>query len=294
MSNLLKTTSVRKIETLLNLFSVKTLRETWNDVKGDKLGLCLEIAGNRDVLKFSNFIQDNLSLCKQHIYAFDSNIDVESLRELNIFGLEIIGQKIRADYYDITYLSEIKIEVIVTEPIQKQAVEYIIPLKIELHSDKVLVRFVKFEKNIQISGIDRNKLIVRKDNHEEDILKEIKRAFIDAGFQFTTADLHKGIKHLWHSDFIDSSTANYKTDKSTDTKRMDDNRGIKKYNNEAYEEHIRHAKLHNCLFATVVKEGEKPIVFSADSGKGIISFNTYSETAEDSDNVVKEILKHNK
>ena len=115
---------------------------------------------------------------------------------------------------------------------------------------------------------------------------------MESGVQLYKADLHKGVKELWNSDWMDSCKIKFKDDHSTNAKSMDENRGLKTSNRPAYDA-IKDHTLYNCYFTTF-ENGEKvPISFTVNASEGYIAFTSYSRNFGDYDYVVEEILKYN-
>ncbi len=289
----LQESSVNQLRTLLSLFPIKHIKKEWDDLNGNKSDIIIEIAGKRDFERYSAFFHENIGVCKQHIYLFNTDIDVKTFSKAEFDSIMKLNSSLSDDSFKITYLAKFAIEIIVSEPLQKIPTEYLIPLQIELFNNYLIVKFIKFERNLGLSGFDSSKIFLKRQNHEANFLKSIEQVFQQANVELRTSDLHKGIKHLWDIDYFDASVASFKTQTSTDKKTMDEKKGLKKHNQKAYEENIKDAPLFGCLFETVVSDGEKPITFTCDSSKGFISFNRYLDSTQESEDVVKKIIQNN-
>ena len=292
MSSLLSSASVQHLSTILDLFPVSALREKWSGIEGAKDELCLAIAGRRNLREIITFVQDNFSLCKQHIYIFSNESRLEEALNLDIPEAELSHQTTEDFGVSRIFLYRHEVEIILREPLQEQKLDFILPVRFDYLDNYVLVRFVTFEKDINSLFRGRQVYLPRKSEKEKAFLDLINKQALEASLKITSADLHKGMKTLWEKDFMDSPRVKYKTEHSMDSKSMDERRGLRKHNLPEYER-IKDSKFFNSLFETIETEDYPPIVFTVDPNKGFISFGRYTERLGDSDYVVHEILKHN-
>jgi hypothetical protein len=281
LSQILRNGTAAQRATLFNLFPIKALRGMWNNFNGDKPALSQAIAEAASMGAASQFLHEHLLLCKQHIYVFNTNMTAAQFAAFEFTELDpLIVPEEDIDLSRRTFLTEIEIlAALWIDPPERRTLKYLLPLRIEFFEGKLLVRFVKFEKNFTVPGVDAENVQIRKHDHENDILLQLERDITAAGRTCEPADLHRAIKHLWHTDAIDAFKLSYSTPDSVDTKKMNDNRGLKQYNRPVYDG-LRDATFFTCLFKTLVAEGEEPTVFTVNLTTGFISFNTYSERGE--------------
>lgn len=290
---LLTSASVHQIQTILDLFPITTLKEEW-DIKGLKDEICLEIAGTKNRNEISTFIHDNLNVCKQHVYVFQNNSDLQDALELSLPDSEKINEAVTDSGVIKTFLSKHRVEIVLlTEQTQRKTVEFILPLQIIYSDEYIILRFVIFERNFHTFYKGIEVLPLRKrDNREEEMIKAFMDQAISSRVRIHRADLHKGIKTLWENDWMDSCKIKYKDADSTNAKNMNENKGIKASNPTSYDE-IKDHTLYNCYFTTSENDGKLPVSFTADASEGYIAFTSYSKNFGDYDYVVEEILKHN-
>jgi hypothetical protein len=282
LPSLLTSASVQQLSTILDLYPVTVLRE-----------LCLAIAGKRNFPEIVNFVHDNFSLCKQHIYIFSNESDLTETLNLDIPEVEFTHQTTEDFGVSRTFFYKHEVEIILREPLQEQKIDFVLPVRFDYLDEYVLVRFVTFERDINSLFRGRQVYLPRKSEKEKTFLDAINKTALEAKLKITSADLHKGMKTLWEKDFMDSARVKYKTEHSVDSKSMDEKKGLRKHNLPEYER-IKDSKFFNSLFETIETEDYPPIVFTVDPNKGFISFGRYTERLGDSDYVVHEILKHNK
>jgi hypothetical protein len=283
MPTILQNALDQQIARLLGLFPISHLRKTFTDVgaKLTKEAFCLEVAKKRQYAQIVNFIDAHFSCTKQHVYMLQLAEDAEGL-PTKIKD----GQRVKHTASRALYITRLERGVFLADPIAKTTIEFLWPVVIELHKKTAVVRFVTLEKNIS-AYFTRKAWPAERGLEEKDVVADLAGDFI-AG----PCDINMGIKALWDEDFVDGYSARYKTAIATTSQDMHDQKGIKKTSKTLYEEIIK-APLAHTIF-TVDKTKKMSVeVFTADPGKGTISFTRYSDNLGDTDRVIREILQKN-
>jgi len=287
---ILRTASVQDLKRLLELYPVSSLRERWSGIAGTKDELCLEVAGKRNLKDIAEFVNDYLSCCKQHIYVYSHRLRLNSLPTVGIPDGELLDTKSEPERVHLLYLIRVGFKIIVRDPPEEATVEFLLPVRLDVTREHLIVRIVVLEKDIGSYVDGRGYNTIGRSIDENGILLAVERAF---GGALVTTDLHKGVKKLWHDDFMDATRAQYKKPKSTDATIMDKSKGIKKTDSELYAL-LRTLTLFKTLFEVTATNESSVSAFSVDPGNGYIGFPRYSDNRGDTDHVVDEILKHNR
>lgn len=213
---LLTSASIQQVQIILDLFPITTLREEWG-LNKTKEEICLQVAGTRSRNEIADFVHKNFGICKQHIYVLKNEAGIESALKVLMPDLEEIKQTVTDFGVTKTFLSKHKVEVVIlSEQTQRSSVEFVLPLQIVYSADYILLRFIIFERNFHVfyKGLEVIP-IKKKDDREEAIVQQFVLQAIEANLQLYKADLHKGVKHLWESDWMDSCKIKYKDENST-------------------------------------------------------------------------------
>lgn len=294
MTELFRKASPNQLQTILDLFPHDVLQEDWQ-IKGKKEEICLEVSGRRNFDEMAEFIHKNFDYCRQHIYIFKTGSDLNELLEFSIEDLDEIHSSVGDESVVVrTFVTKHRIKVIIdTEPLQREEIEFILPLQIEYFGEYVLLRFVTFERNYHTFFKGVNVIpIGKKDDREKEIIGKLVVESIPKKISLVKADLHKGVKDLWESGWMYSIKINFKDSKSSNTKNMNDNKGVRVHSPEDYDK-IKDLLLGKCYFVIEESEGKKLLGFTVDCSEGFIAFTSYSRNLGDYNYVVKEILKHN-
>jgi hypothetical protein len=280
---ILESAPIRDIKHLLELFPLTKLRQNWNDLRGTKEDLCFGAAERRKAAELAQFLDENVSCCKQHVYIFD-----RGGRQEFVFPESLIeGEKVVQVGNDhALYIIRARYSVVLKNPLEEDELEFLWPVQILLLLDHIVIRFVTLEKNIG-SYFDRPYYVGSRNVDE--------RAVLDAFLKelpISRTDLHKGVKTLWDAGFMDSPRARYKKPTSTAQEAMDEELGIREHNPELYET-LQDSVLFNTLFAIPEDKGCTVSAFSVDPSNGYMAFVRYSEKKGDTDFVIREILQQN-
>ncbi|MBZ5493674.1 MAG: hypothetical protein LAO76_22375 [Acidobacteriia bacterium] len=264
---------------LLELFPVTNLRHNFQ-VKGTratKEEICFAAAGDnsaQQIAKVAKFVDDHLCCCKQHVYVFSQDGPVALPNDV------ADGEKVLDGGRHALYLSRAKYSVVLRDPLEETTLEFLWPIRIEIHGQYLVLRCVVLEKNVTSYFDERPAYVAGKTLTEKTIL---------AGIGMNQADLNKGIKKLWADGFLESSRSNFKKPFSLSSETMDEAKGIKEHYPEVYAI-MQESPLYTTLFQ--VAEKNSVAEFSADPSHGIIGFGSYSEKG-DTDGIIEKIISNN-
>jgi hypothetical protein len=281
----LNAASALEIERLLALFPFDRMKEKWPDVKGKKYDRSLAIATQRDRQKIVEFLDENLSCCKQHVYVFSPPQPLNQLPNFNITSAE----KLKADGQRELYLTKVKFDVVLRDPLEEASIEFLWPFRVEVMRDRLIVRFVVLEKNLSSYFGGRPSSTIRRDIEEDSILQEVKDWF---NGDLPPTDIHKGIKTLWKKDFMDATRTRYRKPRSTASEIMDEAKGIKEHDHALYLVLLQ-SHLSNIFFQRKADRRCDVSVFWAEPADGEIDFSRYTEKRGHTDFVIDEVLRHN-
>jgi hypothetical protein len=268
---------------------VSSLREYWPDLDGAKDELCLRIAGMRNIEDIKQFLESYFSCCKQHIYVYSHDTKLASLPVIDIPDGELVTTKSDAQSRRLLYVVRVGFNVVLRNPLEEAVVEFLWPIILDFTETHLIIRAVVLEKNIGTYVDERPFRTFSRSADEDIVLKELERTFKGT---LKPTDLHKGVKKLWHDDFMDATRTQYKKSLSVASEIMDEERGIKKFNPELYAV-LRRSPLLKTSFQVAPNQETSVTAFSAEPLKGYIGFPRYSEERGDTDHVVNEILRHN-
>jgi len=270
------------LKRLLQLFPIARLREAWPEIKGTKEELCHLVASSLKPTDIAQFVDDSLSLCKQHVFVFTRD-DGRLALPASITD----GEKVRevADDHAL-YITRSVNQVVLKDPLEETTLEFLWPVRIEIRGPYLIVRFVVLEKNLG-SYFERSYYIGNRGIDEGDVLEPLVESLT-----LVSADLHKGVKQLWADGFMDSCRTRYKTPVSLASEIMDEERGIRENKPELYEL-LSESQLYNTLFFILEGQGRSVEVMSVDPSRGFIAFLRYTDDLGDTDRVIQKILDSN-
>ena len=280
---MIETATTEELERLLALFPVKALRREWRHIEGAKTDLCREVAQSSGMHAILEFVDRNFLFCKQHVYVYEAP-------ELDSLPKTIAGGGIKELYDDAEalYLTRLRHQVILLDPVEETEISFLWPVNIRLASEHLVVRFVTLEKNLQ-TYLQRQYSLRSRSVKEEDILDGLA-----SNHGLEISDLHAGVKALWESNFFDAFRVRFKKPHSTTTEEMDEEMGIKQHNPQLYRM-ISDAELFRTHFKVLPRDGVEPCVATiiAEPSKGHLRFTSYSEAGDENTGfVVDEIIRH--
>jgi hypothetical protein len=280
---ILEQASVADRKRLLELFPVKSLRQTFQS-KGAKDEICSAAAADPQppqIKKVAEFVDSHFACCKQHIYVFVGDENT-MLPDAVMVGEKVLDGVVHAGVAHALYMSRVTYDIVLRDPLEETTLDFLWPIKIELRQPYLIVRFVVLQKNAS-SYFDRPTYVAGKNLDEKSILNGII-----AGL--APADINKGIKKLWSDGIIDSTRGLFKKPHSTTEEIMDEEMGIKANNPDLYAI-MQESPLYTSLFE--VADAENSIrEFSTDPSRGLIGFSSYSEQG-DADGIVEQIISNN-
>jgi hypothetical protein len=278
---LLQDSNTQDIKRLLGSFPLSTLKATWASVRGTKEEICFAAAQENNENKIISFMGKNFGRCRQHVYILQ-----EPEQKVNVWDLvpdaEVLSQDAEGR---VLAMTKAVFSIFLRDPLEESTVEFLWPMRISRYADYLLFSFMVLERNPCVY-FDRDCYQSARSIDERGIMLRLERA------GYTRVDIHKGIKALWDSGFMDSCRTRYKKPLSTATESMDEERGIREYNPELYEQ-LQTATLFATLFQVKPDEGCEVDQFQVDPSQGYIAFPRYTEGAGDSDEVVNRILESN-
>jgi hypothetical protein len=280
--------SVSEVKRLLDLFPATNLWRQWPDVPiiTTKEELSLAIATQGDFPRIVTFLEENFSACKQHVYIFASDMEIQELpakpegSERMIY-LDAIGAQAAL------YLARVQFKVVLTDPPEATTIDFLWPFKIEVFEGHVIARFVILEKKLA-SYFSRTPYGIKRSVEEAQIV-----AAIVESLNLKPVDLHKGIKALWDNGFMDAIFLEFKKSQSKSSETMDKQKGLRATDPALYES-VKNKPLLSAIFAIDPKEHSEVSNFTSKPSDGLIAFTKYTDGKEDVDNVLRKILLFNK
>lgn len=274
------TASVQDHKRLLELFPIVNLRGYWPRLKGTKEELCQQASEAKDLARVGQFLNENFSNCKQHVYIFERPEGQQLPASLSA---ESSAHTIRG--VSSLFVLRTTYSVVLRDPLEEASIDFLWPIRVELSPDGLylVLRFVILEKTVS-SYFDRPCYVPDRTIEERMILKEVE------GWGNPRADLHKGIKELWKNEFMDSPSAKQKKAFSMATEVMDEELGIREHNPALFEQ-LQENPLLSVLFLISDRTCGTD-VFSAKPSEGYLAFPRYSEKGG-TDFVISEILRNN-
>ena len=276
-----ETASVQDHKRLLELFPIANLRRFWPDLKGTKEEICQAAAETRNLDQIGQFLDENFSDCKQHIYTFQKTVGFEEIPAQ--LGAEPPARIIPTSRS--LYVLRNTYNVVLRQPLEETSIDFLWPIRVELSPDGpyIVLRFVVLEKTVS-AYFDRPCYVSDRSVEEKNVVKEVE------GWGNPRADLHKGIKELWKNEFMDSPSAKQKKSLSMAHEVMDEELGIREHNPELFEQLQENPLLSVLFFISDKARGTD--VFSTKPSEGYLAFPRYSEKGG-TDLVISEILRSN-
>ena len=276
-----------ELNRLLNLYPVHALRQQWA-FKGKKDEIIDQIGRQADRKDIKTFLHAYLTCCKQHVYLYSHEIDPSDLPRFRITDAEKEHDVTEGTTRRVLYVAKLDYRVIFTEPLREETLTFLWPMRLDFTPNNLIVRFVTMEKDLRTYFDEPSKTVSRSVT-EIQILDHLQQSL---GLE--RLNINRGLKHLWDADSIDGLLAKFQKSESTQTETMHGTKGLKETYPNLYRE-VKNAPLTNVVFKTISKGEKRASIsyFSADAGKGSLSFSTYSEQPGDTVSFVEEIIRHN-
>ncbi|OPB95900.1 hypothetical protein BAS10_09705 [Elizabethkingia meningoseptica] len=257
-------------ERLLKSLSVKSSKQIFslNDSSNIQAKLIENIIDTHTDSQIITMFFEHFSLLKQHIYVYnfkgtfnrnwlDSHpafISKSKNSKYNIFNLLFLTT--------FSYINGISGGY--------ESLQFYQPVQVVQQGTLVIVKINILERDI--SSLVKSKIYNKsRDYDETKILDELLK--FDHSLHFTKQDLNKGMKDLWHNDFIDALKVKFKKSKSTSTDIMDENNLYKKTYPTEYKELVKSPLNTSCF---IYLQGNNLVNnFVCDPTEGTFSFSTY-------------------
>jgi len=283
--SLLTDATTEEVERLLALFPAANLRDEWPAYEDQpKDDTCKVVATDRPRAEVSAFVKKAFGYCKQHVHLFATNGKVTKLPAKITDGEKLATLTARS----AIYLTRCSITVILTDTHEDAAIDFLWPVKIEVTDKHAILSAVILKKDIA-SYFPSRALVNSSGLSEETIVADVMQ-----DLNLTPLDVHKGVKALWHSKYMDCHFTKYRKAKSSAYEIVDrtEKKGIRE-NEPALYEVLRKAPMRQSVFHLDEKEKTSIHHFSVDPTMGTLAFSTYAETETDPSNVVRKILQGN-
>jgi hypothetical protein len=277
---------------LLRLFPVKKIKDNW-EKKGNKDDLVADIAGKSSASSIYNFAEQNSGLTKQLICVRrNEKTPIKDLPDAVLSSAAWSCSDTKPSRAQYFYLVDLIYNVILQDPLEKTELRFKWPVKVVFEKNYLLIYITLMEQNVKTYYPDnRSAIVSSKDKDEDDIVREICRT-LKIDFDDSAVDLNKGIKFLWDQDLFDAFNTKFKKSTSTSSEAMDKGKLLKRDNPKDYATLVSRPLL-KTGFQFLKKSDNYPNHFVANPTFGEIWIPTYSETTNISENVIREILKHN-
>lgn len=274
---------------LLELFPVDKLKDHWPQIKGKKQDIAKTIVAREKPSAIIDFVDRYFSCCKQHMYIFSHNSEVKKLPTAGVGIGERVLEKMGKGEGSALFLYWAEFTAVLTDPFEAAEIRFLWPFRFEFTKTAATVRLIVLEKNFSAQFNGRDYIAAKKVTDEAVLVAAmLKTADVPLG----KADLHKGIKKLWRDYLIDCVRVDYKDPYSTESTTMDAERGIREKKPALYEL-LLGVPLLNAKFKIKSKKLSDAPAFYTKPADGYLAFTRYSQNESDTDNVVREILKHN-
>jgi hypothetical protein len=291
--SILESAKVPELKRFLDLYPVSKLKDRWPSEKKNvtKVEIIEQVRRERDINAIVQFADEYLGCCKQHIYVYAHKGDLSRLPAVDLLEAERVRRIKDTNEVRLLYIVRLQYSVILRDPLEQIALTFLWPVRLDFTKNNLLVRFVILEKNISSAVEGRPYNIAEKGIGEDKILKELERSTRDT-LNLSVVDLHKGIKKLWDTGFIDATHARYRKTHSAAAEEMDVKYHIRKHEPALYKT-LRGSFLLNTVFDILDEKGTSVSGFWIDPGDGLVGFSRYAENCGDTDDVVRKILRHN-
>lgn len=272
---------------LFSLYPVSSLKEKWPDQK-KKTEAATWAAGNVAAGEIRQFLNEYFSCCKQHVYLFSHQNDVNDLPGFRLPDSEkLLESEVRKGRY-LLYLAEVEYHVVFTDPLGEDRIKFLWPIRLEFGRDYLIARFVMMEKDIRVYFGPGASRTVGRSLTEASVISHLRNVLDD----LKPLDINKGIKYLWDKDRFDGIRTKYRKPNSMVTEAMDAGKGIKATYPDTYKVMVK-SPLYDCIFKMDAEDKTSIKNFSSDPTSGYLGFSAYSENKGDTDSFVSEIIGHN-
>jgi hypothetical protein len=273
-----------EISRLLALFPLAQLRETWPKIKADtKDALCDELAESQSRDTIVTFVDESFGLCRQHVYLFGRDKPADVPKTVPD------GDRVRhAKAETALYLVRAETQVMLADPPQETSIIFLWPIRLDVTAKFAVVRFIVLEKDIP-SYFQRKSFTGSTSVDEQQIINSIS-----GEMALTKLDIHKGVKHLCKTKYMDCHSTRYRKSKSSAAEFVDktEPKGIRENDPELFKVLMKSPMMQS-VFHIDPAENAGVEKFAADPSAGKLSFLQYTKVPGAIEGVVRKILKNN-
>ncbi|TPN84054.1 hypothetical protein [Aquimarina algicola] len=272
---------------LLEAFPVKVLKQHFslNEVKREKL--IIKIMTSFSEAEIISFCFQNFGFLKQHIYVVSPNHKLQSnwtpVPKYFVSNAQIEGQKAYNLLFTATY------DVFNSSKNQKEQIHFYVPTQIRSYEGYLIISINILERSI--SNYNGDTLVLLTKRLDESMYIDQINESLPKGISVVSSDLNKGIKALWHEDYVDAAYVKFKKSKSTSTEAMDEANTLKVIYPDVYQKIMA-----SPIDKKVLKVLDKTSVvkrFAIEPFKGKISISRFSDTNNAIVELVNLILSKN-
>ena len=284
----LSAASARDLINLLELFPVSKIKDHWPK-KGHKEDVAKDVVASEKRPSIMEFVNQYFSCCKQHIYVFGHENEITKLPTAGTGSGERVLEKEGKDEGSALFLYWAQFSAVLTDPYEGAKLKFLWPFRFEYTKSAAIVRLIVLEKNLSAHFGDRKYIAAKKETDEAVLISSMLNSL---GPPLGKADLHKGIKKLWKDNSIDCVRVTYQDPDATESTKMNEECGIREKKPQLYDALLK-VPLLDAKFKIKSKELSGASSFYTHPTDGFLAFTKYRANAMDTDNVVREILKHN-
>lgn len=269
---------------LLEGFPVNELKAYFG-IDGTKEEVVDNIISNESTSNIENFIIDYFGYLHQHILVFELNSRLNNPSDL--MSSKRIFRSVNSRNSSWLYLHKTKVTFFNPNTGNDESLEFLIPVKVEVISRKVIVHFNTLARDIR-TYFDHNIYPNRFGNLEEEIISDVRN---NVGQTLFSLDLNVGIKRLWTIDEIDAISVKNKKSRSIKQERMDQSFTYKKQYPAEWAE-LMLTPIRKTKFIPLTSQIDVHL-FDCDPSIGYIGITNYSNTNNSVKNLVDLILSNN-
>lgn len=276
------------LKRLLKSYPIKILKEVF-DIKGlNQKNVIDEILASNNHQVIKNFIFDNFSFLRQHIYIYDITGIINNAwicDEDLYYNESIVNRNDRAInlFFQATY------KVFSTETNSLLEVFFYKPVQIRIQNNKLIIS-INIQERDTANLFPSRSFLVSKNMSDNEILTHIVSK-MPLTASLVKTDLNKGIKQLWEEDFVDAAYVQFKKASSTSTESMDENFTLKVKAPDEYKRLLNEPLQKNVLKIL----GSEDIIshFTSEPCIGRLSFTKFPETLNSIPELINLILSKN-
>jgi len=275
---------------LLQLYPVKFLKDYFSEA-GNREEI-LEIISDKPNNIIASFVADYHGVTKQNIYLFTMARPFNPASDMNGFPFDIGVSRTDNTKYVYLIFPKVVYSVYLNNPVAREDIEFLQPVLIEIEGNSLIVKFTKLEKNVKsYFPDDREPRLANETNTEDQTLSSIVGYFNSLSV-VSVNDFNAGIKALWDLDDLDCMKISYRDAHSTVIVTMDGDLTFKQQYPDKYLE-MANDPIGASSWKFLQNTGTLLEMFKCDPSNGIFNINKYSDTVNQTSNVISRILAQN-